>query len=288
MENRSEFFDPVCRSLVAAGESSGHLPAMLDRLALMARKQLHVRSAVIGAMVYPALLMTVAVSVLALLLLFVIPRFAGLFESLEVPLPPTTEVLIRMSGALQSYWWAGLILLVGSVAGLKFWLASAGGRRAIDTLVLHLPQFGRVVRSFATARICRLLGVLLEGRVPVLEALELAQRSAGNVHYSALMAQARDAVARGEPISSVFRDTDLVSPAVYEAIHSGEQSGQVGTLLLNIADFLDDENEVIIRSLTSILEPVILVVMGLLVGVVAMSLFMPLFDLTGMTGGGGG
>ena len=288
LENHPECFDSICLSLVAAGESSGHLGEMLDRLAAVTRKQLHVRNAVTGALIYPSLLLVITASVLSLLLLFVIPRFGTLFQSLNVPLPPTTAVLVSLGRALQSYWWAALGVLAGAGTAARFWMVSAAGRRAWDTIVLRLPQAGRIARSFATARLARLLGVLLGAHVPVLEALQLVEQSAGNWHYAALVAKARDSVSRGESMSSAFNDADLISPSVYEAIHNGEQSGQVGALLLNIADFLDEENEVIVKSLTSILEPVILVVMGLLVGLVAMSMFLPLFDLTAMTGGGGG
>ena len=286
MGERPDCFDSVCRSLIAAGESSGDLPVMLDRVALITRKQLHVRSAIIGAMVYPGLLSTVGVGVLVLLLLFVIPRFGELFKSLSVPLPPTTKAMLAVSGVLHSYWWALLLTAAAAGTGLKFWLASAAGRRAMDTLSIRLPQFGRINRSFITARIARLLGVLLGGHVSVLEALELTERSIRNGHYRELLAKAREAVTRGEAISSVLADTPLITPSVYEAVRSGEQAGRVGALLLNIADFLDEENEVIVRSLTSILEPVILIVMGLLVGVVAMSMFLPMFDLTAMTANG--
>jgi type II secretory pathway component PulF len=287
MEDHPEYFDSVCRSLVSAGESGSCLEAMLDRLATLTRKQLHTRRAVVGALVYPCLLIVVAVAVLGLLLTFVVPRFSELFASLDVPLPVTTRALIAVSEVLRNYWWAALAVLAGIPVALRFYLKGPG-REKMDGWVLKLPQVGRVVRSLATARISRLLGVLLESRVPVLEALELARQSTGNSRYSKLIADAADAVSRGEAISSAFSATDLVSPSVTEAIRSGEQSGQVGKLLLNISDFLDEENEVIVRSLTSILEPILLVLLGLLVGLVAMSIFMPLFDLTSITQGGGG
>ena len=281
-----DYFDSVTRSLVAAGESSGNLPTMLDRLAVMAKKQLHVRGAVVGAMIYPMLLSVISVSVLLLLLVFVIPRFGELFETLGVPLPPTTEFLVRASDVLRNYWWMAGAALVACAVGVKLWTGSASGRRSLDTLVLRLPQFGRIVRNFTTARIARLLGVLLQGHVSVLDSIEMTRGAVRNCHYADLMDKAHEAVLRGDAISSAFRHTDLISPSVYEALHHGEQSGQVAPLLLNVADFLDEENEVVVKSLTSILEPVILVVMGLLVGFVAMSLFLPLFDLTAMTQGG--
>lgn len=287
MRAHPEYFDPVYCSLVAAGESAGTLGPMLERLGKLTQKRLHVRNSILGAMIYPCLLVAVATVVLVLLLLFVIPRFAGLFESLGVQLPASTKLLVAFSEALQSYWWAMLIVLAGSVVAAKVWLGTPAGKQVFDATVLRLPQIGRLVRSFVTARITRLLGVLLENHVPVLEALRLTRDGTGNTQYSELIARAEEAVVRGESMSSALSKSDLISPSVSEAISNGERSGQVGPLLLNISDFLDEDNEVVIRSLTSILEPVILIFMGVLVGLVALSLFMPLFDLAAMTGGGG-
>jgi type IV pilus assembly protein PilC len=133
-----------------------------------------------------------------------------------------------------------------------------------------------------------LLGVLMQAHIPVLEALRLVRLSAGNLRYEEIVSKAEDDVARGEPMSAAFGDASLISPSVHEAIRSGEESGELDRLLLNIASFLDEENEVVIRSLTSIIEPVILILMGLLVGIVSICMFLPLFDLTAMTQGGGG
>ena len=281
-------FDSVYRNVIAAGESGGNLPIMLDRLAGLTQKRLHIRSSVLSALIYPCLLLMVAATVLTTMMLFVIPRFAELFGTLDVPLPPTTGVLIALSTLLRTYGWAFGLGIVGLVGGLTYYLKTPAGRRTVDTVVLRLPRMGRIVRSFATARITRLLGVLLESHLPVLEALKLTRAASANSHYSDLMARTEDAVARGETISSTFLDSDLISPSVYEAIRSGEKSGQVGPMLLNMADFLDEENDVVLRSLTSILEPAILILMGLVVGFVAISMFMPLFDVTAMIGGGAG
>jgi len=286
MEEHSEYFDSVYCSLIAAGESGGNLTRMLDRLATLKQKQLRVRNSMIGAMVYPSMLVVIAAAVLTVLLVFVVPRFATLFETLDVPLPASTKALVDISEAFKSYWWAAAIVLAGAIVGLRFWLITPGGRQARDTAILGLPRIGDLVKSFATARITRLLGVLMEGRVPVLEALRLTRAAAGNVHYDRLIKNAEEQVSRGEPISLAFSDADLISPSVHEAIRSGERSGQIGPLLLNVADFLDEENEVVVRSLTTIIEPVILIVMGLVVGLVAISMFMPLFDLTSMVQGG--
>ena len=287
MESRPDVFDPVCRSLISAGESGGSFDSMLDRLATLTRRQMHVRNAVAGALIYPTLLVVVAVGVLAVMLLFVLPRFAGLFQTLDVALPPTTKMLMALSAFLRSYWWT--VPLGGLVAGFlgQAWLATAAGRRALDTACLRLPVIGPIIKSFSVARIARVLGVLLNGKVTLVDALVLARHTARNVHFVDLVARAEDAVTKGGSMSAAFATGNLVTPSLCEAIKSGEQSGQMGPLLLSIADFLDEDNEVVLKSLTSILEPVILIVLGLLVGFVALSMFMPLFDLTSMTQGGG-
>jgi type IV pilus assembly protein PilC len=280
MAEHPKAFDAVARSLISAGESGGSFDVMLDRLAVLSRKQLQVRNAIIGAMIYPALLILVAIGVLALMLLFVLPRFAGLFETLDVELPPMTKMLMACSAFLRSYWWAIPIVGGGAFFGIRSWLQTTQGRRAVDRTLLKLPAVGMIVRSFSVARIARVLGVLLAGKVPLLEALGLARQTVSNHKYVDLVARAEEAVTRGGNVSTVFAATDLVSPALCEAIRAGEQSGQMGALLLNIADFLDEENEVVVKSLTSILEPIILIVLGLVVGFVALSMFLPLFDLT--------
>lgn len=286
MESQPECFDVVYRNMVAAGEVSGKLSTVLDRLAQLTRKRLRVRRTILGAMIYPCLLVTVSVGVFAVLLVMVVPRFAELFDTLDVPLPPTTAALVSLSEFLRSYWWAVAGVLAAAVTATVSFLKSPTGRRLRNTVVLRLPYIGRLVRSFTTAQIARLLGVLLDSHLPILEALELTRRTVRNVHYVKLLGQAEQAVTRGEAISSAFQNSDLISPSVYEATRSGEQSGQVSPLLLDLAEFLDEENEIALKGLISILEPTILILMGLMVGFVALSIFTPLFDATSLAGGG--
>ena len=154
-------------------------------------------------------------------------------------------------------------------------------------LVLVMPIAGRLVRSFSIARILRVIGTLGQGSVPLLDALGLARQTATNLQFIRLMSKAEAAVTRGSTISNAFSESPLIESSLCEAIRSGEQSGQLANLLLNLADFLDEENEMLVKSLTSLLEPAILVVLGVLVGFIALSMFLPLFDLTAMAGGGG-
>jgi type IV pilus assembly protein PilC len=286
MKDHPDRFDSIYCNLVAAGETSGKLIVMLQRLSDLTRKQLQTRNTVIGALVYPAVLMVVAVCVLVLMLTLVMPRFADLFVTLDLPLPPTTQALMFLSGFLTSYWWAILLLLGAVGLGGKIWVGTTHGKETIFSAMLNLPMVGKVTRSFATARIARLLGVLLDSRLPLLDVLDLIRAGTGNIHYSRLIDDAKSAVTRGEPISSAFMSSDLITPSVVEAMRSGESSGKVAPSMLTMSDLMDEENEVLVKSLTGILEPVILLGMGVLVGFMALSIFLPLFDLTAMTAGG--
>jgi type IV pilus assembly protein PilC len=279
-------FDPVCRSLVAAGESSGNLGTMLERLAMLMRRQLQLRTAIVGAMVYPALLIVIGIIVLLVMLMFVLPRFAGLFQSLDSPLPPTTKCLMWISGWMLSYWWMLAAVLAVAAVGLRAWWPTPAGQHTRHSLLLALPKVGALTRSLMSARLARLLGVLLESKVSLLDALALVRQAAVNVHYHRLVARAEDAVSKGQSISSIMAESELIVPPVQEAFRNGEQSGQLGHPLVQMADFLDEENGVVVKSLMSLMEPLILIVMGLVVGVIALSMFLPLFDLVANVGGG--
>jgi type II secretory pathway component PulF len=291
MAQHPDYFDPVCRSLICAGEQGGKLEVMLQRLAQMVRQQVKIRKTVKGAMVYPALLICVAIVVVCAMLGFVLPRFEGLFKSLDTPLPATTKVLMTVSAVLRAYWWAFVsgALVLGVAA--KLWLNTPQGKEALDRFLISAPLgVGAACRSFATARIARMLGTLLDGKVALLEALTLTRQSMSNALYAALLTRAEAAVIRGENVSSALSDPKLINPSVCDALKSGERNGQMAPVLTSLASYLDEDNEVLIKTLTGLMEPIILIVLGLIVGMVAISMFLPLFDLTAATGapGGGG
>jgi type II secretory pathway component PulF len=283
---RPDYFDGVCRNLVAAGEASGELPAMLDRLATLTRRQAKLRSTMIGAMVYPLLLCCVGISVMLTLFLFVLPRFGELFKTLDVPLPPTTTMLMSTGAFMTKYWWLLGGLSIAAFFALRTWARTEKGKVAIQGTLFKLPKVGLLMRNMATARIARLLGVLVDSYVPLLDSLGLVKLAAGSVMYEQLITRAEEAVTRGEPMSGVFTGSKLVNSSVAEAIRNGERTGKLGTLLLHVADYLDEENEIILKALTSIVEPIILILMGAFVGFVAVSMFLPLFDLVGIAQGG--
>lgn len=281
-----KYFDEVYRNIIKAGEASGSLPTMLDRLATLTRKQVQVRSQITGAMVYPSLLILISIGVLAIMLTVVMPRFTGMFESLDVPLPATTMMLMAASDILRAFWWAVLLGCVGGAVALHFGIRTPTGKRVKDGLMLTVPVLSDVTRSYATARIARLMGVLIECNVPLLETIQLVRNATGNSRYEAMMIQAEETVITGEPVSAAFADDKLIEPAFYEAVRNGEQSGRLSMLMVTVADFMDEENDTRLRALTSLFEPLILVFLGLMVGGIAISMFMPMFDLTSMAGGG--
>ncbi len=287
MGSHPEAFNAVCRSLVAAGETAGNLGIMLERLARLIRRQQRVRSAMVGALVYPALLISVSIGVLIVMIALVMPRFAEMFESLDAPLPASTEILMDLSAWLRGYWWAVLGTLVVFACGLGAWLSTPGGRAARDRVMLRLPVIGSLVRSMSAGRIARLLSVLLASRIPLVEALELTRNTMTNREYRLLLDGSIERVTKGDPLSSVFADTALIPASMTEALRSAERSGTVDTVLGDLADFIEEDNEALMRALTSVFEPLILIVLGSLVAFVAISIFLPLFDLTASATTGG-
>jgi type II secretory pathway component PulF len=290
MAAHPRYFDAVARSLVAAGEASGRLDAMLQRLAVVNRQQEVVRRSIVAAMSYPALLVTIASVVLVAMLLFVIPRFAVLFDSLDTPLPPTTAFLMDASAHVRANWWFEAPVLFLGLLGLVVWFLSEPGRRCLDSWALRAPMISGLVISLSMARMSRILGVLLESRVPLLDALALTRQAMANHKYAELLDEVTETVTQGGAMSSVVGRSTLVTPAFAEAVRSGEESGQVGPVLVSLAGYLEEDNALLVKSVTQMLEPVVLVILGLVVGIVAVSMFLPLFDATAATGstGGGG
>jgi len=284
MAQHPGYFDGVCRSLVAAGESGGRLDVMLQRLSGFVRQRVKVRKAVTGAMVYPCLLIVVALVVTSAMIGFVLPRFEGLFSTLGAELPPTTAFLMIISRTVRTYWYAFLGGAIFGPAILWWWLGTEPGHRFRELFALRAPQLGKLTKGFATARIARVLGVLLEGKVPMLDALRLTGQSVGHSSYARLIAKAEEAVTRGENVSATLSDASLIDPSACEAIRSGERAGQLSTVLLSVADHLDEDNEVLLKTITGLLEPLILIGLGLVVGAMAISMFLPLFDLTSAGG----
>ena len=284
MQAQHEIFGPVFCSLAAAGESGGNLDVMLNRVSKLLRQEAKIRSNIAGAMMYPILLTAISAIVLTVMIGLVLPRFAGLFESLDTDLPPTTKFLMMISTIMRSYWWAIIPGIAVSVASLVFWIRSAHGQSTAETYALKVPVLGNTICSIQTARIFRVLGLLIESKVPILESIELTRRSVSNTLYRDLLTRAEEAVTIGEPVSTAFGTDDLIIHSAVEAIRNAEQSGRMGPVMIQLADYLDEENETVIKSISSLIEPIIMIGLGLMVGFIAVSMFLPLFDLTASAG----
>ncbi len=284
LESEHESFDAVFRSLIAAGESSGCLDSMLMRIAALTRKEAHIRSNIIGAMMYPILLTFIALVVMVVLILIVLPRFANMFATLDTELPMTTAWLMMLSEFIRGYWWVLLPLLLLLLFSAYHFLHSQRGHDTISRVSLNIPKLGMLVRSFTTAKITRLLGVLLDAKVPMLDAILLTKDSMTMDQYRCLLSDVEAAVTHGEPISNALSNSDLILSTACEAIRNGEHTGKLSEVLLHISDYLDEDNDTVIRTLSTLIEPIIMIGLGLLVGFVAISMFLPLFDLTAATG----
>ncbi|MBL8964116.1 MAG: type II secretion system F family protein [Phycisphaeraceae bacterium] len=293
MADHPECFDLVCRNLVAAGESGGRLDEILTRLSSLVRQQQRIRGEVIGAMAYPSMLILISLGVLTAMIGFVLPRFEGLFKSMDRPVPASTQALLGLSNWLRENWWFPLIAVPAVIVASAMLLRTPAGSRWKDRALVRAPMLGTVYRSLCAARVARIIGVLLDGKVALLECLRLVRGTMGNSLYASSLAGAEDAVTRGEG-ASVALDRQvggvrLFPSAVIEALKCGERSGKIAPVMISVADALDEDNDVLLRSATRLLEPLILSVLGVIVGLVTLSMFMPLFDLAAagpMSGGG--
>ncbi|MFO0856491.1 MAG: type II secretion system F family protein [Phycisphaerales bacterium] len=286
MGQHPQYFDAVAISLIAAGEAGGQLSVMSDRLSKLIRQQVRIRKTVSQAMIYPAVLMCVAAVVIVTMVTFVLPRFEGLFASLGTDLPAMTKVLMTINHFLRAQWYFVVGGLIATIGGGYAYFRSLKGQQTLDAAALRLPKLGQFTKAYSAARIARVMGTLLEAKVPMLEALALSKHIVKNSYYVALMHRAEEVVMRGDSISVAFNDRELLPASVIEAVRSGEKSGNLAPVLASVADFMDEDTEQTIKTVTGLMEPVILLVLGLVVGSMAISMLLPLFDLTAAGGGG--
>lgn len=285
MSKQPNLFNGVFRSVVAAGEATASLPEMFNRLAALARQELEIRNRVIGGLTYPAVLVVVCAAVVGVLMGFVLPRFSTLFTELHVELPQTTIVMLELSRLARQYWAGGLVAAISLTVACSVFLRSETGRRHISAFLLSCPGISPIVRHLVLARVCRILGLTIQSRVPLLEAIGLTTEATGHQAYRDLLKRVADHVSRGESMAQAMDDSPLVPQTLVQAVAAGETSGNIGTALSFVADCYDEDNRHRIGMLSRIVEPLILVVLGLFVGAVALSLFVPLFDLATVAGG---
>lgn len=273
-------FDAVYCAIIAAGEASGKLDSMFDRLALIVGKRRAMVNKLLGACAYPALLITMCTGILSVLTMFVLPRFAEMFDRLSVETPASTQLLLGFGAGVRAHWYF-VVMGVLAVVGVIVWtVTSRSGKQWLADIQLSIPIVGRLRGRLIQGQLFRTMGTLLESSVGILETLELARAATSNRRFQRLFSRLEDAVTSGNQLSTAFGDAKLIDPYICQAIHTGEDSGDLGGAMTYVADVLDETNEELVNTVARLIEPVILIGMGFVVGGVAISLFLPLFDLT--------
>ena len=279
MAKRPYAFDPLFTNMVAAGEAGGILDVILQRLASFIEKQAKLKAQVRSAMIYPISVLSIAVIVVMVILWKVIPTFTSLFEGLNADLPLATQVVIWLS---QKVVVAMPFLIAGSVAGsylFRRYYQTPKGRMRVDRTLLRMPLVGKIFRKVAVARFCRTLATLLSSGVPILDGLDITAKTAGNAVIESAISQVRVRIERGESIAQPLRATAVFPPMVVQMIGAGESTGALDTMLGKIADFYEEEVDVAVAGLLTVLEPALICVLGVIVGGIVISMYLPLFEL---------
>ena len=272
-------FRPVFCAMVSAGEATATLPDTFDRLNTIAVRGAQTRKMLVGALAYPALLSVLCVAVAVVVLGFVVPRFSKLFENLNTPLPPVTKLMFQISEIGVTYWPVGLGFAAAVITGIIIALRTERVRRQIDNQLLKLPIIGRLARRLVFARILRIWAAMLRCHVPLLETIHHSKAVTSNAVFVGLTSEVEEAISGGGSIGRTLAESGLVEPVIASAVQTGEENGRLSEAVDFVSAWIDDDNSQAVAALSRIVEPLMLAVMGLFVGLVAMSLFIPLFDL---------
>src|SRR5437867_7276318 len=278
-------FDDLFRNMVAAGEAGGVLDEILMRLATYVEKADALKRKVQSAMVYPAVVLTVAMGATCFMLIFIIPTFAKMFTDFGGELPLPTKIVLFLSNALQHFWWVGLLAIGIAAFLLQRAYATDNGRRAIDAMMLKIPVLGDVLLKGSVARFTRTLGTLIASGVPILAGLEITARTAGNKIIAEAIMTARASIREGETVAAPLKASNVFPPMVVQMISVGEQTGALDEMLTKIAVFYEAEVDTAVDAMTSIIEPIMIVVMGGIVGGMVVSMYLPMFNLISVVAG---
>jgi type IV pilus assembly protein PilC len=272
-------FTDLYVNMVAAGEAGGILDTILNRLATFLEKNDAIVRKVKGAMVYPAVIFSVAGIAVSVLLIFVIPIFQNMFASVNMELPLPTVVVISMSNFLKGYWWALILAAFGAQQGFTRYYATPDGKLVIDRLLLRMPILGDMLRKSAVSRFTRTLGTLISSGVSILDGLEITAKTSGNRVIQDAILESRASIAGGDTISAPLAKSAVFPPMVISMIAVGEQTGGLDEMLTKIADFYDDEVDAAVSALLSAMEPIMIVVLGTIVGGMVVAMYLPIFSM---------
>ena len=279
MANYPKAFDDLFVNMVKAGETGGVLDLVLQRLAEFREKAARLKRRVVSAMIYPAAVISFACVILAVIMIYVIPKFMTMFDELEVALPRPTQVLLAVSGWAAVYWYVLLAAPFVLLAVYYLIRLTKTGKWTIDWAKFHIPMFGSIFNKGAISRFARTFGTLIASGVPILEALNISRDTAGNSVLAGAISKVHDSIREGDPIAVPLSQSHVCDPMVVNMIDVGEETGNLDTMLLKIADNYDEEVDVAVEGLRSMLEPVMVVGLGLIVGFIVISLFLPLIKL---------
>ena len=279
MKKHPKTFDALYSNMIAAGEAGGILDTILKRLAVYIEKNVKLKGDVKSAMIYPIAVITIAAIVVAAILWKVIPTFASLFQGLGAQLPLPTRIVMKASDLLVAYGWI-LIIVLGLLGyAIKSYYGTEGGRRMIDAFLLKVPILGSILRKVAVARFCRTLSTLLASGVPILDGLDITAKTAGNAVIEDAIQVTRSSIERGETISAPLRETNVFPSMVVQMINVGETTGALDAMLSKIADFYEDEVDTAVAGLLTLMEPVMIALLGGIVGGIVIAMYLPIFDL---------
>jgi len=285
MARHPKVFDDLYCNMVRAGEAGGVLEDILRRLSEFMEKSQKLKRRVIGALIYPTAVITIAGAILALIIVVIIPKFKVMFEEMRVPLPVATEILLGVTGFIIEHWVFILILPVILIMIYQIFRRTEIGGMVIDKMKLYVPIFGGILRKTAIARFARTLGTLIDAGVAILEALSIIEHTTGNKVVSKAIADIHDSIKSGENIAGPMRESGVFNEMVVNMVDVGEETGELDKMLIKIADSYEDEVDNTVAALMSILEPVIIIALGLAVGFIVIALFMPLISLMQGIGG---
>ena len=280
-------FDELYRNMVAAGEVGGILDTILNRLAIYLEKADKLKRQIKGAMMYPVITMVVAGAVVAVLLLKVVPTFETMFAEFGSSLPAPTQMVIDMSKWLQANFMFIMAILAGVTFGVRYFYRTPPGRLLIDQIMLKSPVFGDLLIRVAVARFCRTMGTMIASGVPILEALDICGRTAGNKVIENAVMKVRDSIAEGRNIADPLSESGVFPEMVCQMIHVGEATGAIDVMLNKVADFYEEEVDQGVENLTSMIEPIIMVFLGVIIGGLVIAMYLPIFSMAGSIGATG-
>ncbi len=284
LKQHPKVFSSLYANMVEAGEAGGILDTILNRLAVYMEKAMALKKKVKSAMIYPTTIVSVALVVVIFLLVFVIPTFKSMFEGFGAALPLPTQIVLDLSRIVRTYFLAGIGAIVGLIVAFRLWYRTAAGKLAVDTFLLKTPVFGILIRKVAVAKFTRTLGTLISSGVAILDGLEITARTAGNKVVEGAILRTRASIAEGKTIAEPLKASGVFPPMVVQMIAVGEQTGALDAMLGKIADFYDEEVDTAVGNLTSLLEPMLMVFLGVVIGGVVIAMYLPIFKLVTVVG----